>query len=37
VILPEGVPAMREYYDRETCWPKTSLERRDAVLAKTSK
>jgi hypothetical protein len=36
VILPEGVPAMPEYYDRETYWPKESLERRAAVLAKSS-
>lgn len=33
VILPEGVPAMREYYDREKCWPKESLERRETLLA----
>lgn len=32
VILPEGVPAMREYYDRERYWPKESLERRAALL-----
>ncbi|HEX8777690.1 MAG TPA: GFA family protein, partial [Rhodanobacter sp.] len=28
VLLPPGVPAMAEYYDRETYWPKESLERR---------
>ena len=33
VILPGGVPAMREYYDREKYWPQASLERRAAVLA----
>ena len=37
VILPGGVPTMREYYDRETCWPKESLARRAAVLAETSR
>jgi hypothetical protein len=36
VILPEGVPAVREYYDREMYWPKESLARRAAVLAKSS-
>jgi hypothetical protein len=36
VILPEGVPVMREYYDREKCWPRESLARRIAVLAKSS-
>ena len=34
VILPEGVPVMREYYDREQYWPKASLERRAILLAK---
>ncbi len=36
VILPAGVPAMHEYYDRDACWPKESLARRMAVLAKSS-
>jgi len=30
VILPEGVPAMPEYYDREQRWPQASLARRRA-------
>jgi hypothetical protein len=34
VILPEGVPVMHEYYEREKYWPKASLERRAALLAK---
>ncbi|HEX5959718.1 MAG TPA: GFA family protein [Rhodanobacteraceae bacterium] len=33
VVLPEGVPAMHGYYDREEHWPKASLARRAAVLA----
>jgi len=33
VSLPADVPAMPEYYDRNTCWPKESLERRAALLA----
>ena len=33
VILPPGVPAVPEYYDRERYWPKGSLERRAALLA----
>jgi hypothetical protein len=28
VILPPGVPAVEEYYDRERYWPKERLERR---------
>ena len=34
MILPEGVPVMREYYDRAQYWPKASLERRAVLLAK---
>ena len=33
VVLPEGVPAMPEYYDREKYWPADSLARRAAVLS----
>ena len=33
VVLPSGVPAVLEYYDRNTCWPKESIERRAALLA----
>lgn len=32
VVLPEGVPAMAEYYDRERHWPEASLARRRALL-----
>lgn len=32
VILPQGVPAVAEYYDRERHWPAESLERRRALL-----
>ncbi len=32
VLLPQGVPAMPEYYDREQFWPTESLARRQAVL-----
>ena len=34
VVLPPGVPAVREYYDRDRHWPKASLERREALLAR---
>ena len=34
VILPPGTPAVAEYYDREKHWPKESLERRRALLAR---
>ena len=33
VVLPEGVPAVPEYYDREAFWPRASLERRAALMA----
>ena len=32
VVLPPGMPAMEEYYDRKKYWPKESLERREAML-----
>jgi hypothetical protein len=32
VILPEGVPAVPEYYERELYWPADSLARRQALL-----
>jgi hypothetical protein len=34
VILPEGVPAVAEYYDRKRYWPAESLARRAAHLAR---
>jgi hypothetical protein len=33
VILPEGAPAVPEYYEREAYWPEGALERRAAALA----
>jgi hypothetical protein len=35
VILPSSVPAVPEYYDRRQYWPTASLERREALRAKT--
>lgn len=32
VVLPEGVPAFEEYYDRDALWPSESLARRQALL-----
>jgi hypothetical protein len=32
VVLPPGMPAMEEYYDRKKYWPKESLERREAMI-----
>jgi hypothetical protein len=32
VVLPPGMPAAAEYYDREKYWPKESLERRRVLL-----
>jgi hypothetical protein len=31
IRLPEGVPAVEEYYDMETLWPAESLARRRAI------
>ena len=33
VVLPAGVPAVPEYYDRDRYWPAASLERRRMLLA----
>lgn len=32
VLLPPGVPAFREYYDREKLWPREALARRRELL-----
>ena len=32
VVLPEGIPAVPEYYDRKLYWPAESQERRIALL-----
>ncbi|HUN74132.1 MAG TPA: GFA family protein [Steroidobacteraceae bacterium] len=32
VVLPEGIPAVPEYYDRKRYWPPESLARRRALL-----
>jgi hypothetical protein len=34
VILPEGVPAMHEYYDYRQYWPAESIERRKALSSR---
>ena len=34
VVLPPGMPAVDEYYDRNAYWPKKSLERRTVLLAR---
>jgi hypothetical protein len=36
VVLPPGMPAVPEYYDRNIHWPKESLERRATALARHS-
>ncbi|MBN8281265.1 MAG: GFA family protein [Gammaproteobacteria bacterium] len=33
VVLPAGIPAVPEYYDRQQYWPTESLARREALLA----
>ena len=37
VVLPPGVPAVPEYYNRDEYWPQASLERRRTLLASRSK
>ena len=32
VVLPPGIPAVPEYYDRNDHWPPESLARRQAIL-----
>jgi len=32
VLLPEGIPAVPEYYEREKFWPQESLARRREIL-----
>jgi hypothetical protein len=32
VVLPLGMPAVPEFYDRKAYWPAESLERRRALL-----
>jgi hypothetical protein len=32
VVLPDGTPALPEYYDREAYWPAESLARRKIIL-----
>jgi hypothetical protein len=35
VKLPESVPAFEEYYDSKTLWPAASLQRLEAVMARS--
>lgn len=37
VVIPPGMPAVPEYYERDKHWPPASLERRRALLAKRRK
>lgn len=32
IVLPDGVPAFAEFYEREQIWPPESLQRRLAIL-----
>jgi hypothetical protein len=32
VVLPEGTPAVAEFYDRKAYWPPEALARREALL-----
>jgi hypothetical protein len=36
VVLPSGTPAVTEYYKATELWPKESLERRAALLARVA-
>ncbi len=33
-VIPEGVPAVPDYYDRKLFWPAASLDRRAAALGR---
>jgi hypothetical protein len=33
IVLPQGTPAVAEYYNRDDYWPKESLERRKRLMA----
>jgi len=35
-VLPPGKPAFAEYYKASELWPAESLERRAALVARTS-
>ena len=37
IVLPARMPAVAEYYSRETHWPQASLERRRSMLAEQPK
>jgi hypothetical protein len=36
VVLPPGIPAVDEYYDRTERWPQASLDRRATLLARST-
>jgi hypothetical protein len=36
VILPQGIPAVAEYYKASEYWPHASLERRERLRARSS-
>jgi hypothetical protein len=33
VVIPPGMPAVEQYYERKVYWPQESLERRNALLS----
>jgi hypothetical protein len=37
VVLPEGTPAVPEYYDRKRYWPQDSLARREVLLSRAAR
>jgi hypothetical protein len=36
VVIPDGQPAFKEYYEREKCWPEESLTRRKRIFGLSS-
>ena len=36
VVIPDGQPAFKEYYDREKYWPEESLTRRKRIFGLSS-
>jgi hypothetical protein len=37
VLLPPGVPAVEEYYERAKYWPQASIERRRAMIERAGR
>ena len=36
IVIPDGQPAFKNYYNREECWPEDSLARRARILGSSN-